>query len=551
VRNAYTNSVASFETSLLLTGARVFTADPAMPWAEALVTRGNRLHFVGSEVDARERVGEGAEEIQVPGGLAIPGLNDSHIHMSMGAHALTTLNLEGAMSVPELQARLRAYAAEHPDRPWIEGYGLSYEPFLASTSTPSAALDAAVSDRPVFLYAFDTHTAWCNSAALMRGGIEHGADLPLPNEVVVDEQDGATGVLKERLAHELVRRLIASPPAEELDNMLVRAMQHVNRLGITSVQNMDGSPDRLQQYDRLHERGDLTVRAYHYLNVRADTPRELLRDLAGLMGEYVTPWNRMGGIKLFIDGVVEAKTALMLEPYADGRGAIGVPDMDPDLYLDLVIRADALGMDVATHAIGDRGSEIALDAYGTALEGNGSADVRHRIEHIEVLAPHNTARFRELGVTASMQPLHAAPTGDPQFTPWTALVGPQREPFAFAWQSLLTAGASLSFGSDWPVVSPDVRLGLHTAMMRADVEGEPPGGWQPQQSLTLSQALNAYTTGAAYAEREEGRKGTLAHGMLADITVFERDLFTVTPAEIPSVGIALTIVDGRVVHRTV
>ncbi len=522
-----------------------------MPWADALVTRGNRLVYVGSEVEARERAGANLEEIHIPGGLAVPGFNDSHIHLSMGAHALTTLSLEGTTSVRVLQARLDSYASQYAERPWIEAYGLPYEPFLAVANAPRLALDTAVSDRPVFIYAFDTHTAWCNTRALALAGIEHGANLPLPNEVVVDDRGVATGMLKERLALDLVRRLIPSLSETELDAMLVRAMQYVNRFGITSVQNMDGWLDRLQQYDRLRERGDLTVRAHHYLNVREDTPRELLREFAGLMGEYLTPWNRMGGIKLFIDGVVEAKTALMLEPYADGTGAVGVPDMDLDLYRDLVIRADALGMDVATHAIGDRGSELALDAYGAALEGNGSVDVRHRIEHLEVLAPHNRSRFRELGVTASMQPLHAAPTGDPQFTPWTALVGPQREPFAFAWQSLLTAGAALSFGSDWPIVSPDVRLGLHAAMTRADIAGEPPGGWQPQQCLTLAQALNAYTTGAAYAEREEGRKGTLGHGMLADIAVFERDLFTLDPAEIPSVNIVLTIVDGRVVHRTI
>jgi predicted amidohydrolase YtcJ len=543
--------VASSESSLLLTGARVYTADPSVPWAEALVVRGSRLLYVGSEAEARERAGTGVEELHVPGGLAVPGFNDSHIHMSMGAHALTSLNLEGTTSVRELQARLEAYASDHPDRPWIEGYGLPYEPFLAAANMPRTALDTAVSDRPVFIYAFDTHTAWCNTTALARSGIEHGSDLALPNEVVVDERGLATGMLKARLAIDLVRRLLPTPSDEELDDMLVLAMQHVNRLGITSVQNMDGWPERLEQYDRLHERGDLTVRACHYLNVHDDTPRELLRDLAGLLGEYLTPWNRMGGIKLFIDGVVEAKTALMHEPYADGTGDVGVPDMDLDHYRDLVIRADALGMDVATHAIGDRGSELALDAYSAALEGNGSVDVRHRIEHIEVLAPHNRSRFRELGVTASMQPLHAAPTGDPQFTPWTALVGPQREPFAFAWQSLLTAGAPLSFGSDWPIVSPDVRLGLHAAMTRADTAGDPAGGWQPQQCLTLAQALNAYTTGAAYAEREEGRKGTLEHGMLADIVVFERDLFTLDPGEIPSVDIVLTIVDGRVVHRTI
>ena len=522
-----------------------------MPWADAVVTRSNRLLYVGSQDEARERAGDGAEEIHIPGGLVIPGLNDSHIHLSMGAQALSSLNLEGVLSVSELQDQVRAYAAEHPLRPWIEGFGLPYEAFMATSDTPRVILDAAVGHRPIYLYAFDTHSAWCNSAALERAGIARGANLPLPNEVVVDEYGDATGMLKERLAHDLVRRLMPSPSIDETDSMLREAMRHVNRFGITSVQNMDGTVDRLHQYARLQEQGDLTVRAYHYLNVREDTPRELLRDLAGLVGEYSTPWNRMGGIKLFMDGVVEAKTALLHEPYADNSGVVGVPDMDPELYRDLVIRADALGMDVATHAIGDRAVGLALDAYGAALEGNGSADVRHRIEHIELLTPSDVPRFRELGVTASMQPLHAAPTGDPRFSPWTALVGTEREPFAFTWQSLLSAGAVLSFGSDWPIVSPDARLGLRTALTRADALGEPAGGWQPQQCLTLAQALHSYTTRAAYAEREEGRKGRLAHGMLADITVFEHDLFCWPPAEIPSVDIALTVVDGHVVHRAI
>jgi predicted amidohydrolase YtcJ len=209
-------------------------------------------------------------------------------------------------------------------------------------------------------------------------------------------------------------------------------------------------------------------------------------------------------------------------------------------------------MDVATHAIGDRGVRLTLDAYEAAQQANGGRrDRRHRVEHIEVIHPDDIARFGHLGVTASMQPFHAAPTGDPRSTPWTRLVGPAREPYAFAWRSLLEVGATLAFGSDWPVVTPDVRVGLHTALTRTNRANEPEGGWQPQLCVTLAQALDAYTRGGAYAEGQDDTKGVLRAGMLADITAFTQDLFALDPHAVPSVGIALTIVDGQIVHREV
>jgi predicted amidohydrolase YtcJ len=224
--------------------------------------------------------------------------------------------------------------------------------------------------------------------------------------------------------------------------------------------------------------------------------------------------------------------------------------MDPGAYRAIVVAADALGMDVATHAIGDRGIRLALDAYEAAQRANGGRrDRRHRIEHIEVGHPSDLPRFGRLGVTASMQPFHAAPTGDPRFTPWTRMVGPARESYAFAWRSLLETGAPLAFGSDWPVVTPDVRVGLHTALTRTNAVGVPAGGWQPQQCVTLAQALDAYTRGAAYAEAQDDAKGTLRAGLLADVTVFAQDLFRLRPAEILAAEIALVVVDGRVVHR--
>jgi len=539
------------QRGLLITGARIYTADPDHPWAEAIVIDGNRIRYVGTDAEARARAGSNAERVHLPGALAVPGLNDGHIHMTLGAEALGMLNLEGIVTLPALQAALRAYATAQPRCPWLEGYGVAYEVFDGLDRPEREALDEAVADRPVYLRAFDWHTSWANTLTLDRAGIARGAPLPLPNEVVIDPTSGlATGMLKERLAQERVTALIDAPTPDQRDDALRQAIRYVNGLGITSIQNMDGDPERLAQYDRLRARGDLTVRAYHYMSVRESTPRERLEEFAALTRRYTDPWNRTRGIKLFIDGVVESKTALLLEPYADGSDDTGVPDMDPEAYRAIVVAADALGMDVATHAIGDRGVRLALDAYEEARRANaGQRDRRHRVEHIEVSHPSDVPRFARLGVTASMQPLHAAPTGDPRFTPWTRLVGPAREPYAFAWRRIVETGAAVAFGSDWPIVTPDIRTGLHAAVTRANKAGEPHGGWQPQQNLTLAQALDAYTRGAAHAEAQDGVKGMLRAGMLADVTVFAQDLFAAPAAEVPRVDIALTVVDGRIVHR--
>jgi len=540
------------QSGVLITGSRVYTADPAFPWAEAILTCGNSIAFVGREADARAQAPAGTESVHVPGGLIVPGLNESHVHLSLAAANLPLLDLDGVVTPDQLRERLRDYGAAHPDRAWIQGYGLFYEALADLNQPPRAVLDAAVSDRPVLVTAFDGHSAWANTAALERAGIAQGAAIARPSEVVVDPASGlATGMLKEH-ARDLVVRWIAQPTVVERDDLLCQAVRHMSRLGITSVQNMDGDLERLEQYERLRAHGDLSVRAYHYMSVREEMPRACLAEFAALTRRYTDPWNRTRGIKLFIDGVVESKTALMLEPYADGSGQTGVPDMDPTAYREIVVAADALGMDVATHAIGDRGVRLALDAYEAARHANGGRRGRRgRVEHIEVVHPDDIPRFGQLGVTASMQPLHAAPTTDPRFSPWTRLVGPAREPYAFAWRRLVEAGAPLAFGSDWPVVTPDVRRGLHTALTRANAANEPVGGWQPQLSVTLAQALDAYTRGGAAAEAQDDVKGILRPGLLADITAFTRDLFAVSPDEIPTVGIALTVVDGRIVHREV
>ncbi len=538
------------ERDLLVTGARVYTGIPATPWAEAVLASGDRIRYVGTEHEARNLMRAGTEEISIPGGLVTAGLNDSHLHTDYGAYDLTILSLEGVITVPALQRRLRQYAEMHPDREWIEGYGLFYETWVGLDQPEREAIDEAIGNRPVFLKAFDGHSAWCNSEALRRAGIERGADIERPNEVVVDPETGlATGMLKEG-AQELLTRVMDEPTEAQRQAMLCDALQYLNSLGITSIQNMKEDLGVLRRYQRLLEHGHLTARAYHYMIVEENTPRDYLLECRAYTREYAGPWNRTSGIKLFIDGVVESKTALMLEPYSDGSGDTGVPNIAPEIFREIIVAADALDMDVAVHAIGDRGIRLTLDAYQAAQERNGGRRTRrHRIEHIETIQPADIPRFGQLGITASMQPLHAAPTTDPRTTPWTKLVGPEREPYSFPWRRLRDGGAVLSFGSDWPVVTPDVRIGLHTAVTRRNPAGEPAGGWQPQLSVTLEEALRAYTYGAAYAERQEHVKGTLRPGMLADITVFERDLFAVEPREIMETPIAATIVGGRVVYR--
>ncbi|MDB5077434.1 MAG: hypothetical protein JWO42_3613 [Chloroflexi bacterium] len=539
------------QSDLLITGARVYTADPQHPWAEAVLTRGNTIRFVGSAAEARDLAGSSTERIHLPGALVVPGLNDSHIHMTLAAASLDMLDLTGVTALPELQARLRAFALANPDRPWLEAQGLPYEPLDNLDRPERVALDEAVGDRPVYIRSFDWHTSWTNSVVLQRAGIERGANIPLPNEVVVDPATGlSTGMLKERMAQELVTNLMEPPSTSQRDDMLCRAMTHLNHLGITSVQNLDGDPERLRQYDRLHAAGRLSIRAGHYMSIWSYTPRSYVAELAETVLGYTSAWSHALGIKLFIDGVVETETALLFEPYM-GTDATGVPDMDLQQYHEIVLEADRRGMNVATHAIGDRGFHLTLNAYEEAARANGPRPGRrHRVEHIEVSRPDDIPRLARLGVTASMQPLHAAPGSDPRFTPWTRLVGPTREPYGFVWRRIAETGAALAFGSDWPIVKPDVRAGLYTALTRKSHDGMPAGGWQPQHCVTLAQALDAYTSGAAYAEGQEHVKGKLRAGMLADITVFARDLFQMAPHEIPQAEIALTVLDGRVLFRS-
>ena len=415
-------------------------------------------------------------------------------------------------------------------------------------------LDAIIKDRPIFLTAYDGHSGWVNSRALELAGITRETKFDGYGEIVRDVYGEPTGALKEG-AQGLIRRLIPEATRQQKLDALRQGMKLAARLGITSIQNAGGSPDELSLYDELLKRGELTLRVSVAFSVGArttpPTPQEIDR-FVQLKNQYdLNPMLRAGAVKFVIDGVIESHTAAMIEPYSDlppNHGApMGELSMPSDQYRDLVARLDRAGFQIYTHAIGDRGVREALDAYEAAQAANKRKYTLHRVEHIETVSPADIPRFAKLGVMASMEPIHADP-GTVEV--WSKAVGPERLPYSFAWASLLRSGARLVFSSDWPAtISLDPIRGLHSAVNRRTIDGQPSKGWIPQQRINLVEALRAYTQMGAVASYEEQIKGRIAPGMLADLIVLSQDLFKTDPARIFQTRVAMTVFDGKVIFR--
>jgi predicted amidohydrolase YtcJ len=532
--------------TLLLHNARVYTGDHALPWAEAVAIKGDRIAWVGSEAGAALWRGPRTEVVNAGGRLLLPGLTDSHIHLLWGARALGDLALDDAATLPECLQRLRAYADANPDLPWIKGRGWRYSLFARGEAIHRALLDAAVPDRPVYLTAFDGHTAWANTRALELAGILGGAEAG-PNSLVVLGDDGAaTGELRESGAMAYVRSLLPAPTPADDERLLGRALRELAALGVTGAHNMDGDAAQIALYQRLAERGELTLRVRCPMSFSPDTPLERLDEFARIGAAYVGPWVRGGCVKLFADGVVESKTALLLAPYADGSDDLGAANYEEDHVRRVVARADALGQQVIVHAIGDGAVRMALDAFEHARVQNGIRDSRHRVEHVELLDPADLRRFRALGVVASMQPVHANFGFDEQ-NPWRRLAGPERWAWGFPWRALLDAGAPLAFGSDWPVASCDPLLGMQVAQTRIKLDFSAANSPFPDQRPRLEQTVAAYTAGAAHAGFAERELGRIASGFLADMVLLSENIFELPPDRIASARSALTIVGGRIV----
>jgi predicted amidohydrolase YtcJ len=533
---------------ILIRNARVYTVDETQPWAEAVAVRGNRIVFVGSAAEADSWRGPQTEVIDGAGRTLLPGLIDSHFHLLWGSLKLDDLPLWDVEDMDQLATLIRDYAAAQPQRAWIVGAQLRYKSISPERPLTRQFLDNLVADRPVYLVAYDGHTVWANTEALRRGGILHGRELPPGHEIVMDPTTGtATGELREPEAFKTIRDLIPQKTDVEKRALLHKGMALAARHGITSAHNMDTWDDSIHLYAALEGQGEMTLRLYVPYDVKPETPLDALHEAVAWKHRYQSSHLRAGAIKCFMDGVLESYTALMVDDYASAPGNYGSALFSAERFNKVAAGADRLGLQVAVHCCGDGAVKRALDGYAHARRVNGprptgAPRARHRIEHIEVVHPADIARFAELGVIASMQPLHA-PVSIDAGDVWTSRAGEARWRYSFAWQTLRDAGAHLVFGSDWPVVSMDPMLGFSHALNR-----QPWAPGDPVQRQTLAQIIRGYTRDAAFVEFQEDEKGMIRAGMLADLVLLSEDIFATPHEEIGQVQPVLTICDGKIVY---
>lgn len=530
---------------LLITNAHIFTADNRKPFAEALAVSGNRIVFAGSRSEAAAWKGPGTKVMDGGGKSLVPGFIDSHFHMLFGALNLDGMQLSGVETFEELAQSVRHYAAEHPEDAWLVGNGLRYNLGPGRTPLNRTYLDALVPDRPIFISAYDVHTSWANTLALKMAGIFEGGEVGANSQIMLDEHGEATGELRETGASKPVSDLLPKPDGSRKRDLLQKALRLTASLGVTSVHNMDGGAETAQLYAALEDLDQLTCRIYLPFSVTPETPFEALEKEALLFKhEYASDRLRGGSVKFFMDGVIESYTGLLVDPYSDDPATHGAANYAIEHYQRMVTEADRLGLQIFTHAVGDLGVRRVLDACQAAAEINGRRDSRHRVEHIELVHPADLARFKELGVLASMQPLHCPMTledGDV----WPARVGTERWQYSFAWRTLRDAGARLVFGSDWPVVTQNPLRGLSNAVNRLPwVEG------LPHQNQTLGETLLAYTSEAAYGEFQEEQKGQLKPGYLADMVLLSENIFEIPPEKLAEVHPLWTMMDGTLVYES-
>lgn len=520
----------------------------------ALAIAGDRISAVGTDREMRELAETQARIIDAEGGLVSPGINDSHVHLDNGARQLANLDLSAESSLEGIRHRIDEFARANPEREWICGRGWVYASFPGGFPHRTL-LDDIVPDRPAAFESYDMHTTWVNSPALARLCIAPGTADPAGGQIVRDAKGDATGILKET-AMELVDR--ALPPLTQAEQLalLRQAMDVASRHGLTSMQDASLPSVPFDTLERLRQSGASVLRVRLS---RIMEPGQSMDEWDKRLADYEQDafphradlWFRGGILKTFMDGVVESRTASMLSPYIGAgpgeAGATGEPRWEPGEFEAALLIADRRGWQVQAHAIGDHAIRTALDAFEAVARRNGPRDRRHRIEHIEAIDAADIPRFGRLGVVASMQPYHADPSKN-LMEMWCTQIGLERASRGWSWASIRRHGGRLAFGSDWPVVFLDPRVGLHTAVNRTTPQGEPPGGWIPSERLTMVDALAAYTSGSAYAEFAEAGKGALRLGMVADLTIFGRDLLSIPANEVLSVEVRATIIGGRVVH---
>jgi predicted amidohydrolase YtcJ len=549
---------------ILIINARVLTMDPARPRAEAVAIAQNRILRVGSADDVAGFKAKHTRVIDAGMKTVMPGIIEGHVHLFGGSVELGTLMLNGLMGLDAIAAAVARYRAEHPEETVLLATGIMHEAF--GEPMTRHILDRIVPDIAFLAFCFDHHTMWANTRALEAAGIMKGRALPVGNEIVLDHNGIATGELREPAAYMLAQALTptqgrewlgmttgenpnppATPAQREVDmGFFKQGIRHAASLGITSMHNMDGNWYQLELLQALLERGELDARIeipYHHKNTFEIARVDEAVEMRATYGRHRPQGDMLhcDRMKIFIDGVLETYTALMLEGYPDQPQNMGAPLFSAEDFNTILARADAHGLQISTHAIGDGAVRRTLDAYENAIKMNGRRDSRHRIEHIEMIDPADVPRLKALGVIASVQPIAGVgvPGNPPE--PILSRVGQRKMPWAYAWQTLRESGAAIAFSSDWPVAPLNPFLGMQAAMT-----AEPMFPECPPQAQSLMDTLHGFTAAGAHMEFMEHRKGRLREGYLADIVVLDADMEATPRDEVANVRPQVTICDGRV-----
>jgi predicted amidohydrolase YtcJ len=527
---------------LIITNAKIWTVDKSRPEAESLAVVRDRFVAVGSAAEVDAWHGPQTKVIDAQGKLLLPGFNDAHVHFVDGGDHLAAVQLKDAASPQEFARRIQEQARKTPKGEWVTGGDWDEQKWSPPDLPTKELIDPVTPDTPVWVNRYDGHESLANSLTLKLANVTAKTPDPPGGQIVRDAQGNPTGVLRDA-AQELVNKVMPPMSREQRMRAIHRAMEHAASVGVTSVQHMNPEYADVKAYSELQEQGALTVRIYA-------APMETgWRDQAkiGIRHAFGTPFLRLGAVKGYADGSLGSETAYFFDPYTDAPNTHGLlsDEMHPPSAMRQRLQgADAAGLQLCIHAIGDQAISMTLDIFEQIEKANGKHDRRWRIEHSQHMAAKDFARYARLGVIASVQPYHAIDDGR-----WAEKrIGPDRIKRTYAFRTFLDHGVRLAFGTDWSVAPLNPMWTIYAAVTRATLDGKNPGGWVPEQKLTVQEAVEAYTMGSAYAEFQEKEKGSITPGKLADFVILSDDIFHIPPASIKNVQIEATFVGGKVVY---
>jgi predicted amidohydrolase YtcJ len=538
----YANEQPKPSATLIITNANIYTADKQSPHTEAVAVIGDRIVAVGSRKEIDSWRGPQTKVMDASGKLLLPGFNDAHVHFISGGAQLDQVNLNDAATPEEFAKRIGAQVNRTMKGEWVLGGDWDETKWPKAQLPTKELVDPVTGDTPIFINRYDGHQSLANSAAMKLAGVS--AKTPdVPGGVIVHDASGdPTGIFKDA-AQELINKAIPHMSHERRLRAARRALEHAASLGVTSVQHMNPEFSDVAVYSELAEKGELTTRIYA-------VPMETnWQDQAkvGIRRSWGSSYLRLGAVKGYADGSLGSRTAYMFEPFADdpsNRGLLSDEMNPPRAMRERLMEADAAGLQLRVHAIGDRAISMILDIFSDIESRHGYHDQRFTIEHAQHMAEKDFERFTKLHVIASMQPYHAIDDGR-----WAEKrLGHDRARYSYAWRSFIDHGVTLAFGTDWSVAPLNPILGLYAAVTRATLDGKNPDGWIPEEKITLAEAVEAYTMGSAFAEFQEREKGSITPGKLADMVILSDNIFDLKPEAIQNAKVETTIVGGKVVY---